>query len=44
MYNIVSNFVIYHNFVINPGEPSSEDPKKFVFLFVMPLMNKGTYL
>ena len=23
------------------GGPSSEDPKKCVFLFVMPLMNKG---
>ena len=45
MYNIISNFVIYDNFVINPGGRSSEDPKKKrVFLFVMPLMNKGTYL
>ena len=44
MYNIISNFVIYDNFVINPGEPSREDPKKRVFLFVMPLMNKGMYL
>ena len=41
---IFPNFVFYANFIVNTGGPSSEDPKKRVFLFVMPLMNKGSYL
>ena len=41
---IFPNFVFYANFIINSGGPSSEDPNKRVFLFVMPLMNKGSYL
>ena len=41
---IFPNFLLYANFIVNTGGPSSEDPKKRVFLFVMPLMNKGSYL
>ena len=41
---IFPNFVFYATSIVNTGGPSSEDPKKRVFLFVMPLMNKGSYL
>ena len=34
-----------HHCFVNTGGPSSEDPKKKrVFLFVMPLMNKGIHV
>ena len=35
---------MYVIILFNTGGPSSEDSKKRVFLFVMPLMNKGMYI
>ena len=40
LYNVQSWYI--YVCVLNIGGPSSKDPKKHVFLFVMPLMNKGT--